>query len=209
MKDNYELLGLTESATDEEITARYNELRDKCKEDRWLDGEAGNEAARMLTKLETAYREIMAERKERSQNTEGKDAFEEIADLLRQDKISEAQTLLDNFNERSAEWHYMQAVVYYKKNWTNDSKKQLEIAIQMDPNNQKYRSAYGKMNAKKDYQQQSAQQQSQQSQNPYSRGGMLDDEDQMGGGSVCSDCLSCCYTTLCVNCLFNCCCGCR
>ncbi len=209
MKDNYELLGLTESATDEEITARYNELRDKCKEDRWLDGEAGNEAARMLTKLETAYREIMAERKERSQNTEGKDAFEEIADLLRQDKISEAQTLLDNFNERDAEWHYMQAVVYYKKNWTNDSKKQLEIAIQMDPDNQKYRSAYGKMNAKKDYQQQSAQQNQQQSQNPYSRGGPLDDQDQMGGGSVCSDCLSCCYTTLCVNCLFNCCCGCR
>ncbi len=209
MKDNYELLGLTESATDEEITARYNELRDKCKEDRWLDGEAGNEAARMLTKLETAYREIIAERKERSQNTEGKDAFEEIADLLRQDKISEAQTLLDNFNERDAEWHYMQAVVYYKKNWTNDSKKQLEIAIQMDPDNQKYRSAYGKMNAKKDYQQQSAQQNQQQSQNPYSRGGPLDDQDQMGGGSVCSDCLSCCYTTLCVNCLFNCCCGCR
>ena len=207
MKEFYELLGLTESATDEEITARYNELRDKCREERWLDGEAGNEAARMLTKLETAYKEIMSARKERSQNTEGKDAFEEVAELLRQDKISEAQTKLDNFNERSAEWHYMQAVVYYKKNWTNDSKKQLEIAIQMDPDNAKYRSAYGKMNAKRDYEQQSAHQGNAQSQNPYARGDV--DDDQMGGGSVCSDCLTCCYTTLCVNCLFNCCCGCR
>ena len=207
MKEFYELLGLTENATDEEITARYNELRDKCREDRWLDGEAGNEAARMLTKLETAYKEIMSARKERSQNTEGKDAFEEVAELLRQDKISEAQTKLDNFNERSAEWHYMQAVVYYKKNWTNDSKKQLEIAIQMDPDNAKYRSAYGKMNAKRDYQQQSAHQENTQSQNPYARGDV--DDDQMGGGSVCSDCLTCCYTTLCVNCLFNCCCGCH
>ena len=207
MKDFYELLGLTENATDEEITARYNELRDKCREDRWLDGEAGNEAARMLTKLETAYKEIMSARKERSQNTDGKDAFEEVAELLRQDKISEAQTKLDNFNERSAEWHYMQAVVYYKKNWTNDSKKQLEIAIQMDPDNAKYRSAYGKINAKRDYQQQSAHQENTQSQNPYARGDV--DDDQMGGGSVCSDCLTCCYTTLCVNCLFNCCCGCH
>ena len=206
MKEFYELLGLTETATDEEITARYNQLRDKYREDRWLDGEAGNQAAKMLTKLETAYNEIMSARKERSQNTEGKDAFEEVAELLRQDKIAEAQAKLDNFNERSAEWHYMQAVVYYKKNWTNDSKKQLEIAIQMDPDNVKYRSAYGKMNAKKDYQQQSANQGNTQSQNPYTQDA---DDEQMGGGSVCSDCLSCCYTTLCINCLFNCCCGCR
>ena len=206
MKEFYELLGLTETATDEEITARYNQLRDKYREDRWLDGEAGNEAAKMLTKLETAYNEIMSARKERSQNTEGKDAFEEVAELLRQDKIAEAQAKLDNFNERSAEWHYMQAVVYYKKNWTNDSKKQLEIAIQMDPDNVKYRSAYGKMNAKKDYQQQSANQGNTQSQNPYTQEA---DDEQMGGGRVCSDCLSCCYTTLCINCLFNCCCGCR
>lgn len=206
MKEFYELLGLTESATDEEITARYEELRDKCREDRWLDGEAGNEAARMLTKLEVAYKEIMSARKETSQNTEGKDAFEEVAELLRQGKISEAQTLLDNFNERGAEWHYMQAVVYYKKNWTNDSKKQLEIAIQMDPDNAKYRSAYGKLNAKKDYNQQSAHQQTAESQSPYT--GDAGDE-QMGGRNVCSDCLSCCYSVLCVNCLFNCCCGCR
>lgn len=205
MKDFYEILGLTETATDEEITARYHQLRDKYREDRWLDGEAGNEAAKNLTKLEAAYKEIMSARKERSQNTEGKDAFEEVAELLRQDKISEAQTLLDNFNERNAEWHYLQAVVYYKKNWTNDSKKQLEIAIQMDPENAKYRAAYGKLNAKRDYQQQSAHQQNQQSQNPYTSGM----DNQMGGGNFCSDCLSCCYATLCVNCLFNCCCGCQ
>ena len=206
MKEFYELFGLTESATDEEINARYQELRDKYKEERWLDGEAGNEAAKMLTKVETAYREITAARKERSQNTEGQNAFEEVAELLRQDKISEAQALLDNFNERDAEWHYMQAVVYYKKNWTNDSKKQLEIAMQMDPDNVKYRSAYGKLNAKRDYQQQSAHQQNPQSQNPYTN---TDPDEQMGGGNFCSDCLSCCYATLCVNCLFNCCCGCR
>ena len=205
MKEFYELLGLTETATDEEITARYNQLRDKYREDRWLDGEAGNEAAKMLTKLETAYNEIMSARKERSQNTEGKDAFEEVAELLRQDKIAEAQTKLDNFNERSAGWHYMQAVVYYKKNWTNDSKKQLEIAMQMDPDNQKYRIAYGKMNAKNDYQQQQAYGNPYQ-QNPYDRGAPMDD--QMGG-NACSNCISCCYTYLCIDCLFSLCCGCR
>ena len=163
MNEFYDFLGLSESATDEEITERYNQLKEKYSEERWLDGEAGNEAARNLTKLQTAYREIMASRKETKQNTQGKDAYEEISDLLKSEKLSEAQALLDSFNERTAEWHYLQAVVYYKKNWINESKKQLEIAMEMDPDNQKYRGAYGKMNARA---QQQYQQYQQQTQNP-------------------------------------------
>lgn len=206
MKEYYELLNLTESATDEEITARYEELKAKYSEERWLDGEAGNEAAKMLTKLDTAYREITAARKEQSRNTDGQNAYEEISQLLKEDKLAEAQARLDDFNERSAEWHYLQAVVFYKKNWTNDSKKQLEIAMQMEPDNVKYRNAYGKMNAKNDYQKQSAQQ----TQNPYTNtnGMPIDDGEQMGG-NACSNCISCCYTYLCVDCLFSLCCGCR
>lgn len=205
MKEFYQFLGLSETATDEEITARYTELKAKYSEDRWLDGEAGNEAARNLTKLETAYRELMDSRKETKQNTDGQDAYEEIAELLKSEKLSEAQARLDAFNERPAEWHYLQAVVYYKKNWINDSKKQLEIAMEMDPSNQKYRSAYGKMNARTEQQ---YQQQQQQTQNPYARNTSYDEPEQMGG-NACSDCISCCYTYLCIDCLFSLCCGCR
>ena len=206
MNEYYELLGLTENATDEEIKARYEELKAKYSEERWQDGEAGNEAARMLTKLDAAYREITAARKEQSRNTDGQNVYEEISELLNSDKLAEAQARLDDCNERPAEWHYLQAVVFYKKNWTNESKKQLEIAMQMDPENVKYRSAYGKMNAKNNYQQQSAEQ----SQNPYSNtnGMPIDDGEQMGG-NACSNCISCCYTYLCVDCLFSLCCGCR
>ncbi len=205
MREFYEFLGVNENATDEEITARYTELKAKYGEDRWLDGEAGNEAARNLTKLETAYREIIAARKEQKTNTDGQNSYEEIAALLKDDKISEAQAKLDDFNERGAEWHYLQAVVFYKKNWTNDSKKQLEIAMQMDPDNVKYRNAYGKINAKNDYEKQTAREQTQ---NPYANHQEPIDDGQMGG-NACSNCISCCYTYLCVDCLFSLCCGCR
>lgn len=206
MKEYYQILGLKETATDAEIAERYHELKAKYGEERWLDGEAGNEAAKMLTKIDVAYRELMAARKEQSKNTEGESAYEEIATLLKEEKLNEAQARLDNFNERNAEWHYLQAVVYYKKNWTNDSKKQLEIAMEMEPDNVKYRTAYGKINAKQDYERQSAQQ----TQNPYSNpnGAPIDDGGQMGG-NACSECISCCYTYLCVDCLFSLCCGCR
>ncbi len=206
MKEYYEFLGLAETATDEEIDARYRELKAKYSEDRWLDGESGNEGARNLTRLETAYRELTAARKETQRNTEGKDAYEEIAELLKSNEISAAQAKLDAFNERPAEWHYLQAVVYYKKNWTNDSRKQLEIAMEMDPSNQKYRAAYGKMNARQNEQ---YQQHQQQTQNPYSRQNAPYDEPQQMGGNACSECISCCYTYLCVDCLFSLCCGCR
>lgn len=206
-REYYDLLGLNEDATDEEIKERYAELKKKYNEDRWLDGEAGNEAARMLNKLDAAYTEIMSERRERSKNTDGSDAYKEIAELLKSDKLAEAQSRLDDFNERGAEWHYLQAVVFYKKNWSNESKKQLEIAMQMDPGNKKYQEAYGKLNAKNDYARQSAQ-----TADPYAGGNGAPvnnpDADQMGG-NVCSNCISCCYTYLCVDCLFSLCCGCR
>jgi DnaJ-class molecular chaperone len=208
MKEYYELLGLTESATDEEILAKYEELKAKYREERWLDGEAGNEAAKLLTKLEVAYTEIMTSRKEQSKNTEGKDAFEEIAEMVKAGKLAEAQARLDDFNERNAEWHYFQAVVYYKKNWTNDSKKQLEIAMEMDPDNVKYRSEYGKLNQRNEEQQKKEREQHQQAQNPYSNR-PFEDEDMQMGGNACSNCISCCYTYLCVDCLFSLCCGCR
>ena len=210
MNGYYELLGLDETATDEELQERYEQLREKYKEERWQDGAAGNEAAKMLTKIEVAYKEIVAFRKENKDRKEGGNAFEEIAALLKQDKVSEAQARLDEFNERGAEWHYLQAVVFFKKNWTNESKKQLEIAMQIDPENTKYREAYGKLNARANAQQQAAQ-------NPYTGQGQTQNngqgenyrpEEQMGG-NACSDCVSCCYTYLCVDCLFSLCCGCR
>ena len=201
MNEFYEFLGLDENATDEEITLRYNELREKYAEDRWLDGEAGNEAAKNLTKLGVAYKEIMSARKEGNKNTAGESSLEAVASLLKEGKVDEAQTMLDEFNERGAEWHYLQAVVYYKKNWTSDSKKQLEIAMQMDPDNVKYRNAYGKMNAKNDYEKQQKQQQSY---NPYANSSPMSDNEPQMGGSVCGDCMTCCCATMCVNSCLRC-----
>lgn len=201
MNEYYQFLGLDESASDEEIKSKYAELKKKYEEDRWLDGEAGNEGAKNLTKLENAYTEIMAARAQKTNADNGSTALDEAAALLKEGKINEAQAKLDAINERNAEWHYLQACVFYKKNWTNECKKQLEIAIELDGDNKKYRETYGKLNAKNDYEKRSAKNES--AANPDY------DEDRQMGGNGCSECISCCYTYLCVNCLFQLCCGCR
>ena len=141
-QENYRLLQVDENASDEEIKACYERLKEIYNEEKWQDGEVGNNAARMLEKLDTAYNEIMEERREKASNTSGASSFEAVSDCIRKGDIARAQQLLDDFNERSAEWHYLQSVVFYKKNWMQESKKQLEIAIQMVGSNTKYREAY-------------------------------------------------------------------
>ncbi len=203
----YELFGVSEDVTDEELAAAYERLREQYREERWLDGEAGNEAARKLTELDNAYKELTVERKRQSKNTTGPAAFEEISKLIKEGDVNAAQAILDDFNERNAEWHYFQAVVFYKKNWMNDSKKQLEIAMQMDPGNDKYREAYGKLNAKAEYEKQEkekANQQQQQSR-PYGQYSTMSGDPQMGG----QNCMGTCCDCLCLNCLLNMCCSCR
>ena len=58
---NLEILGLTEGATAEQIEQAYADLRAKYLEERFAEGEVGNNAARMLTKIETAKNELLSE----------------------------------------------------------------------------------------------------------------------------------------------------
>ena len=207
-KKNLELFNLTETATPEEIKAAYESLRAKYLEERFLDGEAGNNAARMLSKIETAYDELMTEISENATAADGGASYAKVEELLKQGNTQEAQRVLDAFDERTAQWHYLQSVVFYRKNWMNESKKQLEIAIQLEPNNDKYKESYKKLNEKLNYDAQNQNNNAQYQQGAY-RGQTMNsnpgDDGQMGG-SACSNCLECCYTYLCLSCLCDGCC---
>ena len=191
-KENYELLGLTESVSDEEIKEAYERLKKQYGEEKWQDGEVGMNAARMLNKLDAAYAEILEERREKGSAGDAS-AIENVKEAIRGGDISKAQSLLDNFNERSAEWHYLQSVVYYRKNWMNESKKQLEIAMQMDPSNQKYRADYDKLSSRAEYKTQTGGA-------PNTNVDPAAGQDQMGG----NECIHLCNACACMNCLCNC-----
>ncbi len=213
-KQYYDLLGVSETASDEEIRSRYEELKKKYSEDRFLEGEAGNDAAKMLGKLDVAYNEIMTERKESRGKEDNTSAYSKVDALIREGKIAEAQAALDEFNERPAEWHYLQSVVFYKKNWVTESKKQLEIAIQMDSSNEKYRTAYNKLKEKIEYDKKQAAAQSGAPNGTYTQtqtsgSGDYDQDQQQMGGGMCEQCATCCACNMLFNCCMNACCGCR
>lgn len=191
MKENYQILGLNENATREEIDAAYKSLKEKYMRDRFLEGEAGNEAAKNLTKLENAYNEIISEFKESDEDG----VFRKVKSLINEGNLNQAQDELDAFSERDAEWHYLQSVIFYKKNWYNESKKQLEIAIDLDKNEQKYKQAYDKLNNK-------MKADDQKFHSGNANFSTENTERQMGGGE-CSNMAECCVTWCCLNMLCN------
>ena len=200
MKEYYKILNVASDATDEEIEQSYRQLKEKYSNDRFLEGEAGNQAAKNLTKLETAYQEIITARKNVINNGENMSYdFSEVEKNIRQNNLNLAQDLLDNFNDRNAEWHYLQSVIFYKKNWINESKKQLEIAMNMEPHNTKYSDSYTKLNQKIEFNNRQFY-----SGNAQYGAGYQDQPRQMGGTD--NSCLTFCATWCCMDMLCSCCC---
>lgn len=202
-KKNLELLNLTEGATKEEITASYEALKAKYSEERFMDGEIGNNAAKMLTKIDIAYKELLNKFAESSAAEDEDSAYSKVEECIRTGDYQEAQRILDAFNERGAKWHYLQSVVFFRKNWLNESKKQLEIAIQLDPENEKYKETYKKLNANINENTQKGQDANG---SVYEGQTINSSPDEQMGGNFCANCIQCCFINMCVNCLCNSCC---
>ena len=194
MKELYKILNLSENATPEEIQSAYETLKKQYSEDRFLDGEQGNLAAKKLTELEQAYKDYLKNKQEQADSTT-EDKIAQAYDYLKKGDFVNAQYVLDSFDNRDHEWHYLQSVVFYKKKWYNESKKQLEIAISMKPDEQKYKDDYENLksfmlNGNGAYASQPQYQRNTQS------------EQQMGG----SGCMESCCQCLACNAMLNCCC---
>jgi hypothetical protein len=200
----YKILGASSSDSDEVIAQKYQELKSKYQEERFVEGEVGNNAAKMLTEIEIAYNEIKNYRQETSVGGEQSKAFSSVESAIKSGNLTLAQSLLDDFNERDAEWHYYQSVIFYKKNWINESKKQLEIAISMNPNEPKYKNALNKINDKVN---EGAKINSDwnKSGNANYRVEEGESQQQLGGDS----CAQWCCDMIICNTLLNCCCSCR
>lgn len=199
MQEYYKILRISENATDEEVELAYQTLKEKYSRERFYEGEVGNNVARQLTKVETAYYEIMESRKKVDPEKSNAD-YAEIDLCIKRGDINRAQELLDNITDKTAEWHYLQSVIYYKKNWINDSKIQLEIALSKEPHNTKYAEDYARLKQKIEYMERQFK-----SGNTEGFNGQEEPERQMGGSDA-NNCLSFCATWCCIDMMCSLCC---
>jgi len=141
-KNPFVVLGVEKDATQAEVREAYERLRDEYRMQIHVEGEEGKKAAKKLSELEDAYREAMEILSEGS-SVQG--VYPHVAELLKRKDFDQAQAALDKVSERDAEWHYYQSAVYHGKGWNYEAKAQLEMAINMDPDNQKYKDTLERM----------------------------------------------------------------
>ena len=147
--DPFVILGISKDSSQSEILEAYKTKRAYYQEHVFDEGDQGAQAARMLGQLDDAYQQAMELSHESATvSGEGESSFESVRDSIRNKDVEGAQRALDEISYRGAEWHYYQSIVFYEKNWLNDSKKQLEMAIQMDPSNDKYSRALDNLKKK-------------------------------------------------------------
>jgi molecular chaperone DnaJ len=194
MKDPYGILGLTPDASEESLTTRYEELRNQYFEARFIPGEPGAEAAEKLSELEEAWEQIKQDLARKTHEERFGGDFGYIESLIRESKLSDAQNELDAMSTRTAEWHYYQSNVFYKRDWLSDAKTQLEMAVNLDPYNPKYRTALDRMRMNE----------GNPNIPPNQLGNMpppaANPAPERGCGN---DCSTCCFAYLCTDCLCN------
>lgn len=193
VQNPYEILQVQFDASIEEIEASYKRLRAQYSEDRFLEGEAGRIGAVNLMNVENAYSDIITMRsKEKIQSEYGTD-LGEIDRMIKDGNLDGAQTELDKLSDRSAHWHFLQSIIFYKKGWYDESRAQLKLALNLEPDNTQYQTALSRLE----------QVMASGNANPYTmgkpqdmQGAPIPPDNSMGLGNCC--------TTLC---LLDCCCN--
>lgn len=187
MKDPYVVLGVSRSATDEEIKSAYRNLAKQYHPDRYADDEGARAVAEeKMKEINEAYDAVMDHRRSGARPSSGAPTrFQEIRDLILADKIELAMAKLDAVpvQQRDAEWYFLSGSVQYKRGWFDRAYTNFATACRLDPENREYRQAFDRI------------QYSRGGYNPYRPAGDQGTNAQCSPCGVCSTlicCDSCC-----------------
>ncbi|MCI6928493.1 MAG: molecular chaperone DnaJ [Oscillospiraceae bacterium] len=149
MKNPYEVLSVTSSASMDEIKRAY---RDKAR--RYSENQA------KMDELNDAYDFIINNFGSNKGNTSYADSgygagaaggqtseFGDIRAKLNSGRIDDAEMLLDGipYQRRNAEWYYLKGTIQHRKGWLESALENFRKAKEMEPGNSEYEAAFNQL----------------------------------------------------------------
>ena len=149
MKNPYEVLSVTSSASMDEIKRAY---RDKAR--RYSENQA------KMDELNDAYDFIINNFGSNKGNTSYADSgygagaaggqtseFGDIRAKLNSGRIDDAEMLLDGipYQRRNAEWYYIKGTIQHRKGWLESALENFRKAKEMEPGNSEYEAAFNQL----------------------------------------------------------------
>lgn len=148
MQNPYEVLGIREGASQDEIKAAYKEQVKKYHPDRHQNNPLYELAEEKLQEINEAYDYLMKNGSysaASSRNTEGPRSqnpdFQEVRRNIDRGNLREAEATLNRTKSRGPEWFFLNGMVSLRKGWYDDAVSNVQIALSMDPGNVEYRNA--------------------------------------------------------------------
>ena len=152
-KNPFSVLGVPDTASDEEIRNAYRELARKYS-DLSDDGKMQeiNDAYDQIVMLRGGLGGSSSSSSSRSSSYAGNMSdLSDIREKIRGGRIEDALVLLDGIPEqyRTAEWYYLKGAAQQRRGWLDYASENFDRACSMDPNNREYAAAKENLDASK------------------------------------------------------------
>lgn len=153
MTNPYQVLGVSQSASDEEIKKAYRNLSRKYHPDANINNPNRAQAEEKFKEVQQAYDQIMKEKQQggsysyysgsrSSYQSEGESTqMRAAANYIANRHYAEALNVLNNipFGERSARWYYYSAIANQGSGNNIRAMEHAKRAVEMEPSNMEYR----------------------------------------------------------------------
>ncbi|MCI8552896.1 MAG: DnaJ domain-containing protein [Lawsonibacter sp.] len=188
MRDPYSVLGVSQSASDDEIKKAYRELARKYHPDNYQNNPLADLAEEKMKEINEAYDTITKQRSGEMPRSGGygggyqqgyasNPTYGRVRNLINVGDLTQAEQLLYQVGQKDGEWYFLSGSIAYRRGWLDEAMQNYTLAVQMDPNNMEYRQALTVMQ----------------------RGSMGGYRPAGYGGGI--DSMDCCTTMMCLNCL--------
>lgn len=151
-KNPYEVLGVSENASEEEIKKAYRTLVKQYHPDRYSDNPLKDLADEKLREINQAYDSIMnnngKKRYSGYDSSRKSGDYQQVRNFINIRDFKSADQILRAATDRNAEWHYLMGVVFMNQGWYDQAFSYVEKAVNMEPSNPEYQNVFNQLKAK-------------------------------------------------------------